>query len=133
MPYPKAHPCATSRGAQRQLEDTYLIRLWAEFETAVRSFYDSNHQNPTLHIRAVDLINTVAASRRGRAVASKVLAEVHQVRDYRNSLVHDRDDPVSPVTLGVTLDSGDQAAGWDQRVSHSRVSAVAIRAAIPSR
>ena len=36
-------------------------------------------------------------------------------------------------TAGVTLDSGDQAAHSVQRPSHSVVSAVAIRADIPSR
>jgi hypothetical protein len=41
----------------------------------------------------------VAASRRGRAIADSVRLEVHQVREYRNSLVHDRDDPAPPVTL----------------------------------
>jgi hypothetical protein len=39
----------------------------------------------------------VAASRRGRAIANTVLMEVHEVREYRNSLVHDRDVPAPPV------------------------------------
>jgi hypothetical protein len=83
--------------ARRQLEATFLIRLWAEFETAVRSYYDSLTDNP--HIRAIDLVNTVAASRRGRAVAAAVRVEVHEVREYRNSLLHDRDELAPPVAL----------------------------------
>lgn len=85
--------------ARRQLEATFLIRLWAEFETAVRSYYGTLTNDPDPRIRAIDLINTVAASRLGRAVADTVRVEVHEVREYRNSLVHDRDDPAPPVAL----------------------------------
>ena len=85
--------------AGRQLEATFLLRLWAEFETAVRSYYGWLTNGPDPRIRAIDLINAVAASRRGRAVADSVRVAVHEVREYRNSLVHDRDDPASPVAL----------------------------------
>lgn len=46
-----------------RLEPTYLIRLWAEFETAARSYYASLTHDQESRIRAVDLINTVAAVR----------------------------------------------------------------------
>ena len=85
--------------AHRQLEATFLIRLWAEFETAVRSYYGWLTNDPDPRIRAIDLVNAVAASRRGRAVADSVRVDVHEVREYRNSLVHDRDDPTPPVVL----------------------------------
>lgn len=82
-----------------RLEPTYLIRLWAEFETAARSYYASLTHDQESRIRAVDLINTVAAVRRGRAIAEAVRVQVHGVREYRNSLVHERDAPVLPVFL----------------------------------
>lgn len=82
-----------------RLEPTYLIRLWAEFETAARSYYASLTHDQESRIRAVDLINTVAAVRRGRAIAEAVRVQVHGVREYRNSLVHERDAPVLPVSL----------------------------------
>jgi hypothetical protein len=80
-----------------QLEATFLIRLWAEFETAVRSYYSTLTNNP--QIRAIDLINTVAANPKGRALSADARTRVHEVREYRNSLVHDRDEPIAPVTL----------------------------------
>ena len=82
-----------------RLEPTYLIRLWAEFETAARSYYASLTHDQESRIRAVDLTNTVAAVRRGRAIAEAVRVQVHGVREYRNSLVHERDAPVLPVSL----------------------------------
>jgi len=85
--------------AHRRLEATFLIRLWAEFETTVRSYYGWLRNDLDPRIRAVDLINTVAASRRGRAVADSARVGVHEVREYRNTLVHDRDDQAPLVTL----------------------------------
>jgi hypothetical protein len=85
--------------ARRQIEATFLIRLWAEFETAVLSYYRSLKNNPDLHIRAINLIDAVFASRRRQALADAVRVAVHEVREYRNSLVHDRDDPAPPVAI----------------------------------
>ena len=85
--------------ARRQLEATYLIRLWAEFETAVRSYHAWLTPNANLGIRAIDLVNTVGASRIGKALSGKRREKVHEVRMYRNSLVHERDDPTPPVAI----------------------------------
>jgi hypothetical protein len=85
--------------ARRQLEATFLIRLWAEFETALRSYYGWLTNDPDPRIRSLDLVNAVAASRRGRALADAARMAVHEVRHYRNSLVHDRDDPAPAVPL----------------------------------
>lgn len=84
---------------RQQLEATFLIRIWAEFETAVRAHYGWIQGDPNVRIRAKDLIDTVAASRRGRAVGKVGLDEVHAIREYRNSLVHDRDEPATEVRL----------------------------------
>ncbi len=69
-----------------------MIRLWAEFETALRSYYNGLKNDPDSRIGARDLIDTLAASRRGRALADSARLEVHEVREYRDSLVHDRDE-----------------------------------------
>jgi hypothetical protein len=82
-----------------RLEPTYLMRMWAEFETAVRSYYGSLTHDPDPHIRSADLINAVAGLRRGRAVADALRVQVHEVRAYRNLLVHERDDPAQRVAL----------------------------------
>ncbi len=85
--------------AGENLETTYLVRLWAEFETALLSYYRDLTGDAEARIRATDLVNTLAAVRRGRAVADEVRAAVHEVREYRNSLVHERTDPAPPVAL----------------------------------
>jgi hypothetical protein len=85
--------------AALSLQATYLVRLWAEFETAILSYYRFLESQPEARIRASDLINTLAAVRRGRAVADSVRDAVHEVREYRNSLVHERTDPAPPVDL----------------------------------
>jgi hypothetical protein len=83
----------------RNLETTYLVRLWAEFETALLSYYRSLRGEPEARIRAVDLVDTLAGVRRGRAIADDVRIAVHEVREHRNSLVHERTDPAPPVGL----------------------------------
>ncbi len=85
--------------ADENLEGTYLIRLWAEFETAVRSYYGWLTHDPDTRIGTHDLINAVAGIRRGRAISEDVRRAVHGVRDYRNTLVHARDDPARPMAL----------------------------------
>jgi len=85
--------------ADRNLEGTYLIRLWAEFETAVRSYYGWMTSDPDTRIGTHDLINTVAGVRRGRRIVADVQQAVHGVREYRNMLVHARDNPAPPVSL----------------------------------
>ncbi len=85
--------------AEENLEGTYLIRLWAEFETAVRSYYGWLTHDPDTRIVTHDLINSVAGVRRGRAISEDVRRAVHGVRDYRNTLVHARDDPARPIAI----------------------------------
>ena len=81
------------------LEATYLVRLWAEFETSLLSYFRALKSDPEARIRAVDLVNAVAGVRRGRAIDTPVRDKVHEVREYRNSLVHERTDPAPAVIL----------------------------------
>jgi hypothetical protein len=74
-----------------QLEPTYLVRLWAEFETALRSYRRHFVGNPEDNIRAFDLVNWAQGIEEGRKVDAGVRDLVHEVREYRNSLVHERD------------------------------------------
>ncbi len=85
--------------ADSNLEATYLIRIWAEFETAIRSYYGCLIHDPESRIRAQDLINAVAGVRRGRSISEGVRQAVHRIRDYRNTLVHARSDPAPAVSL----------------------------------
>jgi hypothetical protein len=82
-----------------QLEGTYLIRLWAVFETAWKSCWRHATNRPDGPIRAFDLIQWAQGVQEGRPVDAAITTLVHQVREYRNFLVHERDDPVPPVPI----------------------------------
>jgi hypothetical protein len=85
--------------AGESLETTFLVRLWAEFETALLTYYRFLRNDPEGRIRAIDLVNYLAGIRHGRAIAESVRDAVHEVREYRNSLVHERTDPALSVGL----------------------------------
>jgi hypothetical protein len=72
--------------ASDMLEGTYLTRMFAEFETGLRLFWDTiQDTNP----RARDLLDGLAAR---RGVPDEDRDNAHLVREYRNSLVHERED-----------------------------------------
>ena len=85
--------------AIHQLESTYLVRLWAEFETALRSYRRHIVADPNDNIRAIHLINWAQGIEEGRKVDAGVRDLVHEVREYRNSLVHERDDMAPAVGI----------------------------------
>jgi hypothetical protein len=79
--------------ASGRLEGTYIIRLFAEFETSLRLFWATirDTEPPTQH-----LLEGIAAR---RGIPPDRLAGAHAVREYRNSLVHERDDGVAPISI----------------------------------
>ena len=83
------------RKTAEHLEGTYLIRLFAEFETGLRDFWAASRgREPPARTR--DLLDSVAAMRQ---IPAENLDEAHRVREYRNQLVHERDDAVAPVHI----------------------------------
>lgn len=79
--------------ASEGLDGTYVIRLFAEFETGLRSFWSSvRHTSPGMH----DLLEGVAAL---CGVPDFDRANAHGVREYRNSLVHEREEEVEPISV----------------------------------
>lgn len=87
--------------ATERAESTYLIRMWAEFETALRSYRRRITGNEEDQIRAIHLVNWTAGVKQGRPISEDVRDEVHEVRKYRNFLVHEREDeaPPPPITI----------------------------------
>ena|ERR1700722_15333771 len=81
--------------ASQNLEGTYVMRLFAEFETGARRYWDANWDTDP---KTVDLLNGLAA-RCGIPDALRDYA--HLVRDYRNSLIHEREDMTEPVLIAV--------------------------------
>lgn len=72
------------RECQENLEETHLIRMFAVFEAALRQYWCNvrgRRSRPTVEI----LIDRVAAR---RYVKFDDIQKAHDVRNYRNSLLH---------------------------------------------
>ena len=84
--------------ATDNLEGTYIVRMFSEFETGLRQHWSvSRTKEPPS--RAKDLVEGTAAYRR---IPTDREASVHAVRRYRNVLVHERDDELLPISLCLT-------------------------------
>ena len=94
--FPEQVSIRSARLASDHLAGTYSIRLFAEFETALRLFW-ATMRATTPPGRTRDLLDGVAATCR---VQAERLANAHSVREYRNSLVHEREAVVLPIPVG---------------------------------
>ncbi|ODU02508.1 MAG: hypothetical protein ABS79_00305 [Planctomycetes bacterium SCN 63-9] len=80
-------------GVAERLEGTYLIRLFAEFEAGLRQFWRTEKTtNPPME----SLINGI---RRMGRIPAKLTDRVHEVRAFRNALVHDREGESPRISL----------------------------------
>jgi hypothetical protein len=83
------------RIASEHLEGTYIIRLFAEFEARLRLFWPTARgTDPPGRTR--DLIDGVAATRR---IPNGERTNAHAGREYRNVLVHVREEEVDPIPI----------------------------------
>jgi len=81
--------------ASDQLEGTYMIRLFAEFETSLRVFWlASRVKDPPARTR--DLLDGVGAKRR---IPYDRIQQAHEVGEYRNVLVHEREEEVELIPI----------------------------------
>jgi hypothetical protein len=81
--------------AVERLEGTYVIRLFAEFETSLRTFWVSSRR-AAAPSRTRDLLDGVAAKCK---VPHDKIQDAHTVREFRNVLVHERDDDIGSVPI----------------------------------
>ena len=72
------------RDCSRQLELTYLLRLFAVFEGALRGYWTTCRGKPA-KVPAEILVNSVGARHQ---IPSAVIAATHKVREERNLIVH---------------------------------------------
>jgi hypothetical protein len=79
------------------LEGTYVIRVFAEFETCLRLFWQAAYRQTSPSAR--QLIDSVGAR---RTIPYDQINNAHAVREYRNSLVHEREDDVEPIPIDET-------------------------------
>lgn len=68
--------------AARNLAGTYIVRLFAAFESALCSYQRARHNDPTLQ-NVSTLIDTIGG-RRGQGISEKVRKGAHRVREVRN-------------------------------------------------
>jgi len=85
---------------ERNLENTYIVRMFAEFEAALRSYWRAPRglgrgSSPPMQI----LIDRVAAYR--GYVPRDDVHRAHEVRQFRNQLVHEQAS--APVSLSVVV------------------------------
>jgi hypothetical protein len=80
--------------ADEHLEGRYLIRMFAEFETAVRTYWRAIR--PRSRTSAEVLLAQVGAR---CGIPVDVIRDAQGVREYRNKIVHDRDEEVEVVTI----------------------------------
>lgn len=80
--------------ASTNLEFTYTIRLFAEFEAGLKRFLKSKKLKVPRNARR--LIDRVAAR---IGIAGDLLLNVHKVRDCRNRFAHDLEQEVEPLTI----------------------------------
>jgi hypothetical protein len=80
----------------RNLDATYLIRLFAEFESGLREAWERAFSQSS-HPRMVDLLQALAARCR---MPQDRLDDADRVRVYRNSLVHEGGEEVEPIPMG---------------------------------
>ena len=79
--------------ASECLEGTYVIRLFAEFEARLRLFWKTIRDTEPL---TQDLLNGIAAR---RGIPQARIAGAHAVREYRNALVHVREQEFDPIPI----------------------------------
>lgn len=73
------------RTLKANLERTFVVRLFAEFETGLRSAW-ANAFNRRSYPSTTHLLNGISAR---RSIPQQRLDDVHQVRRCRNSIVHE--------------------------------------------
>jgi hypothetical protein len=83
------------RSADENLEGTYLIRMFAEFETGIRSFWITIKPRRTQTEILLDRVGDKCK------VPADVIDLAHSTRKYRNSLLHEREEVVDVVTISM--------------------------------
>ncbi len=81
--------------ASKNLEGTYVMRLFAEFETGARQYWAANWDTDP---KTVDLLDGLAAR---CGIPDTQRDNAHLVREYRNSLVHEREDTPEALAIAV--------------------------------
>lgn len=77
-----------------ELEDAYLVKLFAAFEGVLRQYWNAQGRPTTPPTHA--LLTGIAARRR---IPQDVVDWVHDIRGFRNKLVHEEHAAVEPISV----------------------------------
>lgn len=86
------------RIAKTNLEGTYLVRLFAAFEAALRSYDRARHKDPLRMTEAAVLIDSTAG-KRGQGISQAVREGAHEVRRVRNYWAHEDNAVPNPLNI----------------------------------
>lgn len=86
------------RKTHENLEGTYIVRLFATFEAALRSYDRAKHDDPNRTTKASTLIDVIGG-KRGRGIQTDIRRSVHEVRQVRNYWAQESDEKPSPMTI----------------------------------
>lgn len=92
---PRKYAPAFRQDIRRNLEGTYLLRAFAEFETGLRLYWEATRKK-AVPSSTKGLLDGIASRQK---IPSDRIDAAHAVREYRNSLIHEREDDVEPVSL----------------------------------
>jgi hypothetical protein len=84
--------------AQKNLEGTYIVRLFAAFEAALRSYDRAKHNDPSRETKATVMIDEIGG-KRGRGIQPGIRQRAHDVRQVRNYWAHE--DNAVPASMNV--------------------------------
>ena len=82
-------------GFTNNLQATYLIRIFAEFESGLREYWKALSKKKT-RPQVSDLIKSISSKRK---VDIKEIENVENVQNYRNKLVHDEQKEAQAVNI----------------------------------
>ncbi len=88
-----------------KVEQTYLIRLFSEFEGMLRTYLEN--RNEPVPGKAFALVNKAAKPQRANVPDNKRIA-VHRVREYRYAVVHDQGSGAVAVSFDQALSALNQ-------------------------
>jgi hypothetical protein len=81
---------------RNNLDSTYLIRIFAEFEAGLRQYWKQHRERSTVP-KVASLIRSISAR---RDVHHRDMTNVDRVRRYRNKLIHDEDSEAHAAEVG---------------------------------
>jgi hypothetical protein len=96
----KKNPVARKylREAHENLEGTYIVRLFAAFEAALRWYDRAKHNDPNRRADASVLIDEIGG-KRVRGVQTGIRQRAHDVRRVRNYWAHESEEDPGPMTI----------------------------------